>query len=497
MSFQVSLFDAASTAKDQVVARFTPDFAGWQGRARQLLADDTPPERVWWQPSAQSQDTKVSLPADKPPARPAGRVPRAFVDQARAVACHVDDDRWALLYRLLWRLTHGERHLLQLSGDRDVVRLTAYAKAVRRDVHKMKAFVRFREVDEPGAADAEPRYVAWFEPEHFIVEYVSGFFKRRFANMRWSILTPFGCAHWEGEGDVWFSPGTDKSAAPEGDRLEAAWQTYYRSIFNPARVKIRAMQSEMPQKYWKNMPEAHLIPSLLRDADRRVQAMEANRRHSDELRCGPRPASPDTDNAAAVEASAPASLERLALQATTCRSCPLWQPATQTVFGEGPAHARVMLVGEQPGDREDLAGRPFVGPAGQLLDRALAAAGIARERVYLTNAVKHFKFSPRGKTRLHATPSETEVMACRPWLDTEIGLVAPELVICLGATAGRSLLGADVRVSRDRGRFIDHDGRRYLLTVHPSYLLRRGAAAANHSEYARFVADLAMAVDWV
>ncbi|ERJ18169.1 uracil-DNA glycosylase protein [Salinisphaera shabanensis E1L3A] len=497
MSFQSSLFDAETTAGDQAVARFAPDFASWQVEARRLLAEDIAPARVWWQPEPAREHKTVSQPSAKPAQRPVARVPKAFVDQARAVSCHCNEDRWALLYRVLWRLARGERHLLQLGGDPDVVTFTRYAKAVRRDMHKMKAFVRFREVAESGAADHEPRYVAWFEPEHFIVEYVSGFFKRRFANMRWSILTPVGCAHWEGQGEVWFSPATDKSAAPEGDRLEAAWQTYYRSIFNPARVKIRAMQSEMPQKYWKNMPEAHLIPLMLRDADRRVQAMEANRKDNDLLRCGPRPASPDDDNAAAVEASAPASLERLALQATTCRNCPLWQPATQTVFGEGPANARVMIVGEQPGDREDLAGRPFVGPAGQLLDRALAAAGLVRERLYLTNTVKHFKFSPRGKTRLHATPSETEVMACRPWLDAEIGLVAPELVICLGATAGRALLGADVRVTRDRGRLIDHNDRRYLLTAHPAYLLRRGSAAANAGEYERFVEDLARAADWV
>lgn len=497
---QQSLFGQHETAGDQEVVRFMPDFAGWQCEARRCLRQQIAPDRIWWQPQVDSGVPRAA--ASAAPAKAAKtdtggpRVSKAFIEQARTASCHQSPDRWALLYKILWRLTHGERHLLQLSGDADVARLTRYVKAVRRDVHKMKAFVRFREV-APAAGDAtgEPRYVAWFEPEHFIVEYVSGFFQRRFANMRWSILTPMGCAHWEGEGVVWFSPPTDKSAAPEGDALEDAWRTYYRSIFNPARVKIRAMQSEMPQKYWKNMPEAQLIPGLLRDADRRVAAMEAQQKPTDELQCGPRPASPEQHNETAVARSAPASLDRVALQARTCRQCPLWEPATQTVFGEGPADARIMLIGEQPGDREDLAGRPFVGPAGQLLDRALASAGLERERLYLTNAVKHFKFSPRGKTRLHATPSETEVRACRPWLDAEIGLVDPELVVCLGATAGRAMLGANVRVTRDRGRFIDHDGRRYLITVHPSYLLRQGKAA-DAAEYDSFVRDLARAVAW-
>ena len=155
-----------------------------------------------------------------------------------------------------------------------------------------------------------------------------------------------------------------------------------------------------------------------------------------------------------------------------------------------------MLVGEQPGDHEDLSGRPFVGPAGQLLDRALADAGLERERLYLTNTVKHFKFDSRGKTRLHSTPDDTEVRACKPWLDSEIGLVDPELVICLGATAARALLGRAARVTRDRGRPIAWQDRRYLLTVHPSYLLRRGHAAANAPDYRRFVSDLSQALRW-
>lgn len=478
---------------DRVVARFTPNFVGWQSRARTLLAEDIAPVRIWWCPyESLAPDPMQEEPAA---ARDAGpRVSRAFIALARAACCHRSADRWALLYNVLWRLTHGEPHLMQMSGDPDVVRLNRYAKAVRRDVHKMKAFVRFRAVAEQG--HDEPRYVAWFEPEHFIVEYASGFFRRRFANMRWSILTPVGCAHWEGGSQVWFAPPADKRAAPEGDALEDAWRVYYRNIFNPARVKIRAMQSEMPQKYWKNMPEAHLIPDLLRTADRRVARMQAAHKDVDTLRCGPRPASPEQSSQAAVAASAPASLERIALQARTCRNCALGDCATQTVFGEGPADARIMLVGEQPGDREDLAGRPFVGPAGQLLDRAIADAGLARERLYLTNAVKHFKFEPRGKTRLHATPDETQVQACRPWLDAETGLIDPALIVCLGATAGRALLGADVCVGRDRGRIVDVTGRRTLLTVHPSFLLRRGQVSANAGEYARFVDDLALAAAW-
>jgi len=336
--------------------------------------------------------------------------------------------------------------------------------------------------------------VAWFEPEHFIVAYASGFFRRRFANMRWSILTPYRCAHYDGPdvngGAVWFSSGTDKRAAPDGDVLEDAWRLYYRSIFNPARVKVAAMRSEMPQKYWKNMPEAHLIPQLLRDADRRVSDMQAAHKTLDTLNCGPVPASPDRAVAQAVADSPAESLHRLALEASTCRACPLWSPATQTVFGEGPSDARLMIVGEQPGDAEDLAGRPFVGPAGQLLDRALADAGIDRRGLYLTNAVKHFKYTPRGKTRLHARPEDPEVFACRPWLTAEIERVGPKLILAMGATAGRSLLGRPVQVLRERGQLLAVGEQSMLLTVHPSYLLRLADARAKARAYDQFVADL-------
>ncbi|MES1924931.1 UdgX family uracil-DNA binding protein [Salinisphaera sp. T31B1] len=489
---QTSLFGEVRSARNQVAVAFVPDFAGWQAAARAQWQAGTPPEAIWWQPDRQAMaggETDGSAP----------RVPRAFVSLARTAACHRSADRWALLYQLLWRLTHGERHLLELSGDPQVARVNAYAKAVRRDIHKMKAFVRFRAVAEPDAPDDAPRYVAWFEPEHFIVEKASGFFRRRFANMRWSILTPYRCAHYEGAsaGGVWFSPGTDKSAAPEGDVLEDAWRTYYRSIFNPARVKISAMRSEMPVKYWKNMPEAHLIPQLLREADRRVEVMQEQVKDRDVMRCGPRPISPEAEHAHALARSPANTLDRLALQARTCCNCPLGEKATQTVFGEGPRTARVMIVGEQPGDSEDLAGRPFVGPAGQLLDRALAQAGIDRAALYLTNAVKHFKFEPRGKRRLHARPDDAEVFACKPWLDNEIELVEPTLIVAMGATAGRVLLGRPVQVTRERGMIVSHGDRRILLTVHPSYLLRLPDAQVAKRATAQFSRDLAQARAWL
>jgi uracil-DNA glycosylase family protein len=188
------------------------------------------------------------------------------------------------------------------------------------------------------------------------------------------------------------------------------------------------------------------------------------------------------------------NLERLREEAASCRACPLWKNATQTVFGEGPSRAPIMLVGEQPGDKEDLAGKPFVGPAGQMLDRALEEAGVDRNKVYVTNAVKHFKFVPRGKIRLHQKPTTPEIKACRQWYERELATVAPELVVALGATAAQSVFGKITPINKNRGHLIDLElGRKALVTVHPSYLLRVPDEESKAREYQRFVADLKLA----
>jgi uracil-DNA glycosylase family protein len=190
------------------------------------------------------------------------------------------------------------------------------------------------------------------------------------------------------------------------------------------------------------------------------------------------------------------SLKALREEASRCRACPLWKDATQTVFGEGPQHAQVMLVGEQPGDKEDLAGKPFVGPAGQMLDRALEEAGIERSKVYVTNAVKHFKFLARGKFRMHQKPNTSEIRACRQWYERELSSIKPVLVVAMGATAAQSVLGKITPINKNRGHSIDlDDGIKAVITVHPSYLLRLPDAQAKAQEYERFVNDLKIAAD--
>ncbi len=188
------------------------------------------------------------------------------------------------------------------------------------------------------------------------------------------------------------------------------------------------------------------------------------------------------------------SLKTLREEAGQCRACHLWKPATQTVFGEGPQNAQMMLVGEQPGDKEDLAGKPFVGPAGVMLDRALEQAGIDRRKVYVTNAVKHFKFVRRGKIRLHQKPNTAEIKACRQWYERELAAIKPVLVVAMGATAAQGVFGKITPINKNRGRLIDlDDGIRALVTVHPSYLLRLPDAESRTREYARFVDDFRIA----
>jgi len=189
------------------------------------------------------------------------------------------------------------------------------------------------------------------------------------------------------------------------------------------------------------------------------------------------------------------SLTSLAKSARRCTACHLYRRATQTVFGEGPKAARLMLLGEQPGDQEDLAGKPFVGPAGKLLDRALTEAGIKRDEVYVTNTVKHFKWEPRGKRRIHQKPNSREIAACRPWLEAELRLVRPKLLVCLGATAAQSILGTSFRVTRERGKIFETDvAAKVMATVHPSSLLRQPDEESREREYASFVSDLRSAL---
>lgn len=444
------------------------DFEGWREIARKLVVQRIPPDQILWQIGDASDDlfgegSASVLPDDF---TTSFSVPRAFVDLAQSVVCHRNPERFGLLYGLLWRLRDTPALIADATNPL-LLRLRKMAKEVGRDMHKMRAFLRFRQIGEGEAQ----RFVAWFEPDHHIVRANADFFVDRFASMRWSILTPRLSLHWDGKNLI-EGPAAVRADAPAGDPLEEMWKAYYGSIFNPARVKVGAMLREMPRRYWKNMPETALVPHLIASAQARETAMVAASREN-------------------LGANVAGSWEALRDEAMDCTRCPLYRDATQTVFGEGPLDARLMFMGEQPGDQEDQVGKPFIGPAGQMFDDALSKAGIDRARVYVTNAVKHFKYEQRGKRRIHSKPNAGEIQACRWWYGQERDLIRPAVTVALGATAARQMLGKAVTISATRGApHTLEDGSEGWVTIHPSFLLRMPDRDAAEAELQHFIGDL-------
>ena len=495
----------------EAVLAHAADFEGFRREARRHLAANVAPHDLAFVVNP-DRAGGAAVDVNAASTQPVGhtvRIGATLLTLLAEASRHADPQRFELMYRLLWRLRQ-EPGLQHDPLDPDRLRLATLAQAVRREQHKMKAFVRFREVTEPG--QTMPLHVAWFEPAHHVLEAVAPFFVRRFAGMRFSILTPLRSLRWDGRALYW-AGGAKQADAPPPDAGEALWLAYYANIFNPARLKLAAMQNEMPRRYWRNLPEAVLIAPLAAAATARMGQMvdspgtTPQRRIPDAARApdaaGPAAWAVDPAGAPPLPRDLPAAAplrqalltERRAL-AAACRACPLGAAATQTVHGAGPVDAQLMFVGEQPGDEEDLRGQPFVGPAGGLLDTALQQLGIAREAVYLTNAVKHFKYEVqgalRGKRRMHKTAAQQEALACLHWLDEEISLVQPQAIVALGRTAARALLGREVVVGEDRGRWWPHaSGTPVLVTLHPAAILRTPVAERD-SVMAGWLHDLAL-----
>ena len=459
-----------------------PDFEAWREQARAALGKGYLPEQVnledATQPSTLDLLTMDEAPAGKSVVQP--YVPKSFLESARLAATHRDPHRWNLLYRLLYRL-QDQRDLLKNEVDTDVAELKRLEAQIRRDLHKMHAFVRFRKIDEAGPGGlSQEHFVAWYRPDNRILRLAAPFFAERFAPMQWTVLTPDESVSWEPETkQLTYSPGTGKEAAPQEDQLEDLWRSYYGSIFNPARLNPQAMRAEMPVRYWSNLPEVALLPQLLQRAESRVTSMVTRQSNQ-----------PTATPFVPVEHTLP--VLRAALPA--CRGCELYQHAIQVVPGAGNPTASLMLVGEQPGDQEDHKGLPFVGPAGGVLRKALEELGIASEDLFMTNAVKHFKFVQRGKVRLHQNPRISEINACKPWLSAEIEAVKPKVILCLGASAAKSLLGSTFALMKDRGTFKETAfSDRVMATVHPSAVLRAADAAGHDLLYSYLRDDLALA----
>ena len=398
----------------------------------------------------------------------------------QAAACFNVPDRWAFLYQVLWRWQLGQ-HDVMSPADADGARLHAMVKAVHREEHDMHAYVRFRERAE---SEGAPRFVAWFEPVHEVLPQVARHFARRMGSTSWMIATPAASMLWDGT-TLHAGPALMQGAADIDDAGEALWLTYYRSIFNPARVNADLLHSHIPSRFWKNLPEGAIVPTMLSGA------ANGERRTGQTASVGQR------SGAAMIPIAAERAqpVREVATSLDQCRRCELWKCATQAVPGIGPAQARIMLVGEQPGDQEDLAGLPFVGPAGALLEQAMQEAGMARDSIYLTNAVKHFKWEPRGKRRLHKTPAQREILACHGWLEEEIERVQPQVIVALGSTALKSVLqdGA-ASMTPLIGTTIEHAGRSVITVYHPAYVLRAPDESSRRQAYAVIVAGLRQAL---
>ena len=414
------------------------DWEGWRKATRALVLAGVEPQAITW--------SVGGAPDPLPDASGTFHVPRALVSLASLAIQARDPERFGLLYSLVWRANAGEK-LLEDDADPDLSLVRRLGYAVRADAHRMRTNMRFMPVPE----DGKTRFLGWFEPAHFVLRSNAQLIARRFPHMTFSIVTPDEAAHWD-DGLLRFGSGLRH--AEDDDTLKAWWESHSRALLDQAAPDA-------------SVPEAEDVDEAPRPPDR--PALGPVVLHG----------KPDPELAQAIS------------DASVCHRCPLYEPATQTIFGEGPAGASVMFVGEQPGDQEDTIGRPFVGPAGQMMDRAMEEAGIDRRTIYVTNAVKHFKFTPRGKRRIHQTPEVPEIKACGFWLDVERGHVRPSLLVLMGGSAARAVLGRAVTISRERGRPIQMaDGQTVFVTVHPSYLLRIPDAAAKAREYEAFVKDL-------
>jgi DNA polymerase len=478
--------------------REVQDFDSWRHVARELVMAGVPPHDVEWvdvsdvgghtrslfeaatpAPPGEGQGAQVDASGPAHQASGTLRVSRQCLDALRSAAMYRDAGRWALLYRALWRWQQGD-HAAISPADVDGARIHMMVKAVDHEIHRMHAFVRFREVpgDRPEGA---PQFLAWFEPVHDILRAGAPYFLKRMGRATWMIATPGGVARSDG---VRIEHGPPVPQPPPiDDAGESLWLTYYQHTFNPSRVNGKVMTQHMPVRYWKNLPEGKLIPGLLAEAGAGSQQLGQT----------------DTVGArkgAAIRVSAARAMPARAAPRTldTCTRCELGRHATQGVGGAGPRDARIMVVGEQPGDQEDLRGQAFVGPAGQLLDQALSTAQLPRQDIYLTNAVKHFKWEPRGKRRLHKTPAQQEVDACRYWLEQELAEIAPSVIVTLGATALRSVLNhARVKLQDQLGRPLRVGDTWVIPTWHPAYVLRVPDPRARTDALADIVAALRQA----
>jgi probable DNA metabolism protein len=368
-------------------------------------------------------------------------VPNQFIDRLEYLSHHKGQETWNVIFSLL-KLWHSDGvSALKDLGHPAVDAAKHISAQLHYESHKLKAYLRLREVK----TDEGVYYFGYHSCEHDVLPLVADFLKDRFRTMRWQVTTKHSSVSWDLK-KLTFAPG---GAQPKSaDDMDDLWRTFYKSTHNPDRLNTDLFKRHIPKKYWADLPEMATLGDLL---------AEDGHAHSD-------PVDEDVH---------PKDLISIGRALDACRSCELYGPATQAVHGQGPSQANIMIVGEQPGDHEDLSGQPFIGPSGALLRKLASDAGIDFSSCYVTNSVKHFRFEQKGKARIHKRPGVSHIAACRKWITAEIQLVNPSLIICLGATAVRSIVGYPLKLEDYLNRIVElPDGRAALVTIHPAAILR-------------------------
>lgn len=449
-----------------MIIAFARDFITWREEARKLLQDNIKPEAIIWNETNTKQQSLFPTEVSLNPTKINFNIPATFLKLAETVCHHRDPERFNSLYHMLWRLVHENKNLLYISSDSLTNMLELMHKSVRRDVHKTKAFVRFRKsINFAGVEN----FIAWHKPDHYSLPLSAPFFKRRFSVMCWTILTPDQSVYYDGN-DLHFGPGAKASDAPNEDLMEELWKEFYRAIFNPSRIKIKAMKKEMPVRHWATLPEAKIINEMLAEAPKRVEKMI---KYSEGYAFSASDFIPNNP-----------TLENLKIASKTCQGCPLYYSNHHTALGIGTRNAKLMIVCEQPDDIEDKTGIMLISEAGKLLKKALKDAEINKDSLYITYAVKHFKFAYDQGKRQYKAPNLKDITNCRPWLIAEIKQISPKIIVCLGLTASRSLINSNFKQA-NQGKFIKKDGLTYLASYDPLTILN----SENAHEYYRILVE--------
>ncbi|WP_161489370.1 TIGR03915 family putative DNA repair protein [Pseudomonas sp. BMS12] len=427
-------------------AFFDGSFAGWRNEARRLVLAGMEPQQIAWEVGEVSATLDMFCAADAQPGRSMTAtipIPRQLFELLQIAACFRGDNRWGLLYRILWRVCRGERSAM-LAGDPDGSQLHRRIKAVRREIHHTHAFLRFRSLPE---SPESPCFIAWHEPAHDILHLAVEHFAARMGKTHWLIVTPEGAAHWNGEKmslTLPCPPALTELARAAAEEDDGLWVAYYKSTFNPARLNKECLERSLPVRFWKNLPEGSAIPELMSQA-----------------RCGGQ-----SHGQFAGVTHMPGHVIGTKSSEKRCQSCPRRTGQQPAISAE---QCGLVLLADQPG------ARPFGGAAGRLMDQALRDVGLDRSQVYLTYAVKHFnplvEIKARARQQL-LKPSREEIAHCRPCLQTELSHLQPKAILALGQTATQALLGDNSEFDKLYGHLVeDEAGRKVLIGDHPSELL--------------------------